>query len=252
MSHTRGHPSEGRGRQTPYPRSRTSCSRSRERWIPPSLSPSSSGPGWVHGRRGGRSSQRFTATWHALASSTRRDADPGFSNLLDEFFDELVKGKEKGLGEEATRGVLADRHGLSKEEVVGALVELAIQEKAKGQKGLTKFIAKWRKECETAESLPFPGESSAPSREWSVVSQGTPPKGEWVEESQVVERAGPGPLLIAPRPSTGVLLGIGRRALVPQLATLCQSWPRRSKIRPPRSPLWSGLNRKVPSTRRGP
>ena len=109
--------------------------------------------------------QRSLARLGLVNSPDRREEQ----STLEEFMEQLIDANSKlDLDEEDVRIQLASRYGLSLAEYTKMLYEQATEEQRKGTKGLTKFLAKWRKQVAAA---------STPSRRsdsWSVV--GTPPE----------------------------------------------------------------------------
>jgi len=85
---------------------------------------------------------------------------------LEEFMEQYVEGKELGLDEEDVRNQLAVRYGMGLREFTQMLYGQGIEEQRKGTKGLTKFLAKWRRQL----AADTPQGSMASS--WSLV--GTP------------------------------------------------------------------------------
>lgn len=85
---------------------------------------------------------------------------------LEEFMEQFVEGKELGLDEEDVRTQLATRYGVSLKDFTQMLYGQATEEQRKGTKGLTKFLAKWRKQL--AAETP----QSSVASPWSLV--GTP------------------------------------------------------------------------------
>ena len=90
--------------------------------------------------------------------------------LLEEFMELFAQGSEKGIKEEEVRARLGRDRLLSEEEVLKRLVHEADLEQAKGQRGLTRFLRKWKKE---ADRLVMQESSRAPS-DWSVVDGDLP------------------------------------------------------------------------------
>jgi hypothetical protein len=92
---------------------------------------------------------------------------------LEEFMEQLVEGKDLGLEEDDVRAQLAARYGLTVAAFTKMLFEQATEEQRKGTKGLTKFLAKWRKQM----SAGTPERSQSSQSPWSVVgspAEGTP------------------------------------------------------------------------------
>eukprot|EP00434_Breviolum_minutum_P012254 symbB.v1.2.010803.t1/scaffold712.1/size170421/2 len=92
--------------------------------------------------------------------------EPRFS-LLEEFFDRFAEARPLGVGEEEIRNQLATKYDMNPEAVAQKLCDQALVEQAKGQKGLTKFIEKWREAVENVKDSEGPGSS------WSVVGRST-------------------------------------------------------------------------------
>ena len=90
---------------------------------------------------------------------------------LEEFMEQLVSGKELGLEEEDVRTQMAAQYALDVMAFTKMLYEQATEEQRKGTKGLTKFLALWRKQLAAQVT---PTKSRADS--WSIV--GTSPEDE--------------------------------------------------------------------------
>ena len=91
-------------------------------------------------------------------------------SVLEEFLAQLVEAKEMGIEEEDLRSQMAASAGTTLKEFTQALYDQAAEEQRKGTKGLTKFLAKWRKQL-AAEPAPSSGVSWSggdPSEERSV------------------------------------------------------------------------------------
>ena len=91
-----------------------------------------------------------------------------FQTTLEEFMEQFVEGKDLGLEEEDVRKQMAVQYGIPLVELTRKLYEQATEEQHKGTKGLTKFLAKWRRQA-AAEDAP-----SERSRldSWSLVEGG--------------------------------------------------------------------------------
>lgn len=119
-------------------------------------------------------------------------------NWLEELFERYMDGKSLNIGEDQVRKGMCEKYGISNmSEMARALFGLASLEQSKGQKGLTKFLSKWRTEFEEIEEPSF-GSEGMPSRSWSVVSESPPKPAEPPGlGAQVTEVGGP-PMRIAP------------------------------------------------------
>ena len=71
-----------------------------------------------------------------------------------------------GVSEDEIRSQLANKHDMSMEAVARRLHELGTFEQGKGQRGLSKFLVKWK---EAAETSP---ESEGQTSSWSVIPEG--------------------------------------------------------------------------------
>ena len=91
--------------------------------------------------------------------------DVRMGNLLEEFFDLYAETRDTNMTEADVRSRLADRHQKRVQDITRSLVQLALVEQDKGQKGLTKFIKTWSKTYEPPDIGEFPSSAS----EWSVV-----------------------------------------------------------------------------------
>ena len=133
-------------------------------------------------------------------------------NWLEEFFERYTQGKSLDLTEDQVRRQMAEAHGVGFSELSRILHGLAASEQQRGQRGLSKFLARWKQDFEELdgpEPLPSSGMSAST---WSLVSQETPPKlvsppglhghsaheGSTLSAAQVVERPGAGVKIGAP------------------------------------------------------
>ena len=118
-------------------------------------------------------------------------------NWLEEYFERYTQGREVDLPEDQVRRVVAEEKGIGFSELSRILHGLGVAEQSRGQKGLTKFLNKWRADFDEDEdkNTPSPGTSSVP-RSWSVVPSestlkpATPP-GLPAMSPQVMEKPGP-------------------------------------------------------------
>ena len=94
--------------------------------------------------------------------------EPRFS-LLEEFFDRFAEARPLGVGEDEIRAQLAAKYDMSPDAVAQKLCDQALVEQAKGQKGLSKFLEKWREAAECGRDSE--GQGSA----WSVIGKSTTP-----------------------------------------------------------------------------
>ena len=157
-------------------------------------------------------------------------------------------GSSRGV---QVRRAMAEEKGVGFSELSRILHGLGVAEQSKGQKGLTKFLSKWRADFEDDEELgtPSPGTSSIP-HSWSLVASDTPskpstPPGLSSGPVQVAEKPGP-PLMIGnptifgkDRKAGAATTGLGTdtmavlaQAIQSQTAELA-SLVRRSPSRPP-------------------
>lgn len=107
--------------------------------------------------------QRSLAKLGMIDSPDRRE----MITTLEEFMAQFVDGKELGLDEEDIRQQMAATSGMTLYDFTQVLYDQAVEEQRKGTKGLTKFLAKWRKQLaagKVALSAPTPPGS------WSMVS----------------------------------------------------------------------------------
>ena len=91
----------------------------------------------------------------------------GMVSILEEFMEQLVDGKTLGLEEEDVRKQMAAQYGRTLIDLTKQLFEQATEEQRKGTKGLTKFLAKWRKQTAASDSSSLDG--------WSVVAPNQSP-----------------------------------------------------------------------------
>eukprot|EP00438_Fugacium_kawagutii_P035496 Skav226807 [mRNA] locus=scaffold2056:134273:145141:- [translate_table: standard] len=105
--------------------------------------------------------QRSLARMGLVNSPDKRES----LTLLEEFMEQLAEAKDLGLDEEEVRHQLAASYALSVSDFTKKLFEQATEEQRKGTKGLTKFLAKWRRQVAAADSPEKPS-----SDHWSMVS----------------------------------------------------------------------------------
>ena len=100
--------------------------------------------------------QRSLARLGLVNSPDKREVQ----TLLEEYMEQLIDGQELNLEEEDVRSQMAASYGMTLKDFTKQLYEQATEEQQKGTKGLTKFLAKWRKQVAADASAV----SSAPSR----------------------------------------------------------------------------------------
>ena len=129
--------------------------------------------------------------------------DGDHRNWLEDFFDRYTQGRDLGLTEEQTRRAMAEDKGIGFSELSRVLHGLATAEQAKGQKGLSKFLTKWKGDFEDEDRcMETSPDTSSLARSWSVVPSESPskvstPPGLSAAVNQVAERAGT-PLVVGP------------------------------------------------------
>ena len=133
--------------------------------------------------------QKNLAKMGLIHSPDRRQVQ----TTLEEFMEQLVDGRELNLNEEDVRRQMAGQYGMTMEALTAMLFEQATEEQRKGTKGLSKFLAKWRKQAAVAAR-----DDSDRSRadSWSVIEgvssspsssvQVTPPKPATSSQSMVI------------------------------------------------------------------
>ena len=87
------------------------------------------------------------------------------TKLLEAFMEWFAQGKADGVKEEQVRKRLARERLMTDQEVVRRLIEEAEVEQANGQRGLTRFLSKWRKELKDGST---PSEKH--DSEWSLLT----------------------------------------------------------------------------------
>ena len=105
--------------------------------------------------------QRSLAKLGMINSPDRREVQ----STLEEFMEQLVDGKDLGLDEEDVRIQMAARYGVQTSDITKMLYEQATEEQRKGTKGLSKFLAKWRKQLAAEVTPPRSIDGS-----WSMMS----------------------------------------------------------------------------------
>ena len=74
------------------------------------------------------------------------------SRVLEEMFDRLAEGKPMGVTEDEVRQRMKDQRLCTMEKLLQKLIAEAEVEQTRGQKGLTKFLTKWRKTLREEQS----------------------------------------------------------------------------------------------------
>ena len=117
-------------------------------------------------------------------------------NWLEEFFERYTQGRDVGLSENQVRRAMAEEKGMGISELSRVLHRLGSTEQSRGQKGLTKFLSKWKVDFEDEEdgALGASDASSIP-RSWSVLNSESPgkvstPPGLAETPPQVLEKSG--------------------------------------------------------------
>ena len=119
------------------------------------------------GRTPRSSVQKSLAKLGMINSPDRR----AVQTTLEEFMEQFVDGKELELTEEDIRRQMASQYGITLEVLTANLYEQAVEEQRRGTKGLTKFLAKWRKQAAAAVK----DESDRGRADsWSLVEEGVP------------------------------------------------------------------------------
>ena len=107
--------------------------------------------------------QRSLAKLGMVNSPDRRE----MISTLEEFMAQFVDGKELGVDEEDIRNQMAAASGMTVVDFTQVLYDQALEEQRKGTKGLTKFLAKWRKQI--AAGRVMRGDKPSPPGSWSLV-----------------------------------------------------------------------------------
>eukprot|EP00435_Cladocopium_sp_Y103_P035203 s583_g9.t1 len=105
--------------------------------------------------------QKSLARLGMINSPDRRE----ILSTLEEFLAQFVDAKDLGLDEEDVRSQMAATAGLSLKDFTQTLYDQAVEEQRKGTKGLTKFLAKWRKQLAAEPASVGRGSNAS----WSVV-----------------------------------------------------------------------------------
>ena len=109
------------------------------------------------------------------------------TSALEEFLERLSEGKPMGVTEETLRMRMEQERGLNPQLFLKELIMDAETEQERGQRGLTKFLVRWRQALKETEEESRDKRARADS--WSVISStpntpgvksegSTPPKGE--------------------------------------------------------------------------
>ena len=97
-------------------------------------------------------------------------------NWLEEFLEKYSQGKELNMTEDQIRRAMADEKGMGFSEPSRILHRLGTAEQNKGQRGLTKFLSKWKLDFEEEDVQMTSPEDGSMSRSWSLIQSDTPPK----------------------------------------------------------------------------
>eukprot|EP00435_Cladocopium_sp_Y103_P070537 s29_g35.t1 len=145
-------PENGEGRARSLLRSATEAAdpQRRSRRKPPARSPGNTPKSNI---------QRNLARIEML-SSPGSEVEP---RLLELFVERFADGKQEGIREDQVRSRIARDRVLTEVEVLRRLIEEAEVEKGKGQRGLTRFLTKWRKELVQKEK-------PSPESDWSMLT----------------------------------------------------------------------------------
>eukprot|EP00435_Cladocopium_sp_Y103_P064105 s1381_g25.t1 len=114
--------------------------------------------------------------------------------FLEEFLEMLAEGQADGLREDQVRRRMCALKVLEPDQLLRGLIADGEFEQARGQRGLTKFLTKWRGELSRLE-----GEARTDT-DWSVISQSTPPRTEVATPSSFATT--PPTLAVEPAPET--------------------------------------------------
>ena len=140
--------------------------------------------------------QRSLAKLGMVDSPDRRE----MITTLEEFMAQFVDGKDLGLDEEDIRQQMAATSGMTLYDFTQVLYDQAVEEQRKGTKGLTKFLAKWRKQLAAGK---MPQVAPTPPGSWSLVSSPDEAKPKGVREEMRSEvgtpsTGSPGLVTLAP------------------------------------------------------
>eukprot|EP00435_Cladocopium_sp_Y103_P056630 s604_g19.t1 len=129
--------------------------------------------------RSSRSSKRLRSPGNTPKSSIQRNLakvglldSPDVNSevtLLQDFCEKLAETKQLGWSEERVRKHLEEDQMRTRENVLRSLISEAEVEQAKGQRGLTKFLVKWREALREIEER-----GRRPDSDWSVVEESRP------------------------------------------------------------------------------
>ena len=115
------------------------------------------------GRTPKSSVQKSLARLGLVDSPDRREV----VTTLEEFMAQFVDGKTMGLEEEDIRNQMAASSGMTVQAFTQVLYDQASEEQRKGTKGLTKFLAKWRRQLAAEKGK---ATVRSPPSSWSLVS----------------------------------------------------------------------------------
>ena len=115
------------------------------------------------GRTPKSSVQKSLARLGLVDSPDRREV----VTTLEEFMAQFVDGKAMGLEEEDIRNQMAASSGMTIQAFTQILYDQASEEQRKGTKGLTKFLAKWRRQLAVEKGK---ATVRSPPDSWSMIS----------------------------------------------------------------------------------
>eukprot|EP00435_Cladocopium_sp_Y103_P002944 s2186_g1.t1 len=95
-----------------------------------------------------------------MLSSPGSEVEP---RLLEMFVELFADGKQEGIREDQVRTRIARERVISEVDVLRRLIEEAEVEKNKGQRGLSRFLTKWRKDLSLREK-------PSPESDWSMMT----------------------------------------------------------------------------------
>ena len=107
-----------------------------------------------------KSNIQCNLAWIEMLSSPGSEPE---GKLLDVFIQKFADGRLEGLREDQVRSALCRDRVMTEVEVLRRLLEEADIEKGKGQRGLSRFIMRWKKEL-------LEKEKTSPDSDWSLLT----------------------------------------------------------------------------------
>lgn len=149
-----------------------------------------------------------------LLDSPGSDGSP---TLLQDFFERFAEAKLMGWTEETVRSHLEEKHEMDATNLLSKLITEAEIEQAKGQRGLTRFLQKWREVRRTEERRKAEEERKGRESDWSLIGDGRTTPIETSPETPIPSFPMPPPGLMGTQARVEAKEGTGLRIGAPQV-----------------------------------